>query len=469
MKTHLIIKLKKGFTLASVLFVLGCQNDDKDLKEAKFSKDPNVFIDTFSAGLDYGAFGSTDIFAFQVDNKVTYNNSTAAMRIDVPNEDTGLYAGGAYLTGVGRDLTSYNALTFWAKSSVAATVGVLGFGVDFDKNKYTTSLVNTHLSTAWRKYIIPIPDASKLKSQKGLFYFSAGAHENGGNGFSFWLDEVKFENLGTLAHIQPVINSGLNTTESLYLNTTTKIANLSATFSLSDGTNPVVNTSPYFFTFSSSNEAEATVDSEGVITQVGSGSAVITATINGVAAKGSITTQSSGTFIHAPEPDKSAGNVISLFSDKYANVKVDFFNGYWGGSSTQTKLITVGGDNLQNYTNLNWVGIQCNNPSVNATDMTMLHLDIFATNLANQSFVIKIRDTGANGLIESDGNGNPTNDDNEISKTVYANQINSAAGSWIPIDIPLTGNIANQKSNVGLIVFVGNISFLLDNLYFYKN
>jgi len=153
MRTDSIIKFNRiAFTLLSLLFVLGCQNDQSDLQEAKFSKDPNVFIDTFSGGLIYAAFSGTVVTAFQVDNKVTYNNSSASMRFDVPNvnDPLGSYAGGAFFTGVGRDLTGYNALTFWAKSSQAATLDVVGFGVDLGENKYETSAKGLSLSTVWK-------------------------------------------------------------------------------------------------------------------------------------------------------------------------------------------------------------------------------------------------------------------------------------------------------------------------------
>ena len=68
MKTYSIFKYKKtGLALLSILLLLGCQNDDADLQTAKYSTNPNVFIDSFSGGLIYAAFGGTDVFAFQVD------------------------------------------------------------------------------------------------------------------------------------------------------------------------------------------------------------------------------------------------------------------------------------------------------------------------------------------------------------------------------------------------------------------
>lgn len=189
MKTNFKIR-----TIWSVLFILivftSCQNDDKDLQTATYSTNPEVFIDGFTPGLIYAAFSNTDIFAFQVDTQVTYNNSSAAMRFDVPNvnDPAGTYAGGSFFLSVGRDLSSYDCLTFWAKSTTSATIDVLGFGNDLGENKFQTSLNNVAISTTWRKYIIPIPDPSKLKIEKGMFYYAEGP-ENG-QGYSFWIDDL---------------------------------------------------------------------------------------------------------------------------------------------------------------------------------------------------------------------------------------------------------------------------------------
>jgi len=38
--------------------------------------------------------------------------------------------------------------------------------------------------------IIPIPDASKLTAEKGLFWYSTGPENN--RGYTFWIDEVRF-------------------------------------------------------------------------------------------------------------------------------------------------------------------------------------------------------------------------------------------------------------------------------------
>lgn len=471
MRTHSIIKFKKiGFTLLSLLFVLGCQNNDSDLQAAKYSKDPNVFLDTFSGGLIYAAFSGTDIFAFQVDNQVTYNNTSASMRFDVPNENdpAGAYAGGAFFTGVGRDLTGYNALTFWAKSSVAATVGVVGFGIDLGANTYPASLKDLRLSTVWRKFIIPIPDASKLKTEKGMFYISAGPE--GGNGYSFWVDEVKFENIGTIANQQAAINNSLNTTETSFNGVTKNISELTSTFNMPNGYNQSVNASPNYFAFSSSNVAVATVNGQGVVTTIGPGSAVITATLGGIEAKGSITIQSLGTFSPALSPTKPAANVISLFSNAYTNVPVEYYNGYWQPyQTTQSSDFNVNGDAILNYTNFNFVGIQFSLPTVNASAMTHLHLDIFIPGTgalpSGTNFKINVVDFGADGVY---GGGN----DKSQTLTYTSPSPLVSKGSWISFDIPFTSlpNLTSRAHLAQIILEGTNIpNFYADNIYFYKN
>jgi hypothetical protein len=46
-----------------------------------------------------------------------------------------------------------------------------GFGLDLGANKYQASVRALSLSTTWKKYIIPIPDASKLKIENSYLYF----------------------------------------------------------------------------------------------------------------------------------------------------------------------------------------------------------------------------------------------------------------------------------------------------------
>jgi len=469
MKTHIISKFKKiGLTLISALLVVGCQYEDNDLQDVKNSKDPNVFIDTFSGGLNYAAFSNTDIFAFQVDSDVTYNNSSASMRVDVPNEGdvAGAYAGGSFFTTVGRDLSDYNVLTFWAKSSKAATLGVVGFGIDLGANANPVSLENLRISTVWRKYYIPVPDPSKLKSEKGLFYFSAGP-ENG-DGYSFWIDEVKFENLGTIAHGKALINDGENKIVTSYSGVVTSIAGVKSSFNLPTGINQAISISPTFLEYTSSNPAVASVDSAGKVT-TGSviGSAVITATFGGVPCSGSLTINSKGTFLYAPVPTLPPSRVISVFSDKYNNVPVsNGYNGYWQPwQTTLSDNFSVNGDNILNYTVFNFVGIECSNPTINATDMTNFHMDVFIPGPVSDSRELRII------LVDFGANGAYSGGDDTRHSTMFSKYTPTSlkTGEWISINIPLSSLTGlGSKSHLAQIILEGGdgSNIYVDNIYF---
>ena len=256
--------------------------------------------------------------------------------------------------------------------------------------------------------------------------------------------------------------------ETSFIGANPTLTGLTQTFNLATGQNQTVTASPAYFTFNSSNPGVARVNDQGVVIVLGTGNAKITAELNGVKAKGSLSVISSGNIPLLPAPNRPAANVISLFSNAYTNVPVDFFNGFYGGSTTKTTDIVINNDNLKYYTQLNYVGIEFNNPTVNATSMQFLHLDIWTNEPTSANFQIKVRDRGANGVLNTDiFTGGPTVDDKEITYTVPSSQIEK--GKWVSIDIPLTGSIATQKNNLAQIVFVGNINFMLDNLYFYKN
>lgn len=449
-----------------IVFLSGCENDPNDFEEAEYSSNPEVFKDTFSAGLNYAAFSNSVPTAFQVDSEVTYNNTSASMRIDVPsvNDPLGSYAGGAFFTSVGRDLSSYNALTFWAKSSVAATLDVVGIGLDLGANRYQASVSGLSLTTTWKKYIIPIPDPSKLKIEKGMFYYSEGP-ENG-NGYSFWIDEVKFESLGTIAHGQASILNGLDKVITSFNGVNTTIDGIISTFSLPNAINQNVTMSPYYLEFSSSNTAVASVNDAGVVSTNGAGSAVITAKLNGQNSLGSLTVNSAGAFTSAPTPTEAANTVISLFSNNYTNVPVDYYNGYWQPyQTTQSSDFTVNGDNVLNYTNFNFVGIQFSAPTVDATLMSHFHADIYIPNAlpAGANFKIRLVDFGADGVFGGT---------DDTGHTITYTSPTLVSQNWISLDIPFTSFTGlTNRAHLAQVIFEGtNISnFYADNIYLFNN
>ena len=451
-------------SLLAFLFMTGCERDLDGLDEATFPTTPEVFIDGFSAGLNYAAFGGSDVKAFDVDEGVSYQG-TASMRIAVPdrNDPKGAYAGGVYYTSVGRDLSSYNVLAFWAKASKAANVDLIGFGNDLGENKYQAAITNVPVNTNWQKYHIPIPDASKLTNERGMFFYSEGAE--GDRGYTFWIDEVKFENLGTVKNVRGRIQGGEDVVVSAETGATYNIAGI-ASANLPNGIDQQVQSAPAYFEFSSSNPGVASVSTVGEVKVMDAGAAVITAKLGGLEVQGSLTVNSTGAPVlpasPAPKPDRDANKVISLFSNEYTNVPVDFFNGYWQFSTTQLANIQVSGDDILRYSQLNFVGIQFTAPTINATEMTHLHMDIWTPDNVTASSVFKVLlvDIGADGSFEG-------NDNSSHELTIPSSML--VKENWISLDLPLSSFAGlRSRSHLAQIVLSGDIpNVFADNIYFY--
>ena len=449
------------FIIFSALLFTSCERDPNVLEPADYPVDPEVFIDGFSAGLNYAAFGGSKVTAFDVVNDIKYSG-TSSMRIEVPDfeDPNGAYAGGAYFTTVGRNLSGFDALTFWAKSSQPANIDIVGIGNDLGESKNLASITGLAVNTNWKKYYIPIPDPSRFKAERGMFFYSEGPENN--NGYTIWFDEVKFEKLGTIAHPQHSILNGQDQILTSFVGVSTKIGGLVSIFNLPTGINQTVNVSPAYFNFVSSNESIATVDEFGNVSVVGGpGNAEITATNGDTEANGSLTIISRGVFEHAPTPTRNPANVISIYTEAYPNVPVDYYNGYWAPyQTTLSEDFAVDGDNILNYTNFNFVGIQFTSPTVNATSMTHIHLDIFIPNtiVANAQFKIEMVDFGSGG---------------NVTGAFTTNILVSQSQQWISLDIPLSSFTGlSRRNNLAQIIFVDVneriSSFYADNIYFYK-
>lgn len=477
----------KNFTrtiLAGFLLIFaatGCERSVDGLEEPEFTSNPDVFIDSFSSGLEYYPFDGSRPDAFSVDGEDTYDNSGASMRFDVPNEGdpAGSYAGAIFRDeNGGRNLTSYNALTFYAKGTKAGTINEIGFGRDFFGDEYAVTLNNLKLTTNWEQYIVPIPDASVLTSQQGMLWYAEGPED--GDGYSFWVDEVKFENISTLAQARPAIQSGNDETQTSFIGSTIQLQGLNFTINQANGVDVTVGAAPAYFVFASSNESVATVNDNGTVSVVGQGTAEITATLGGEQANGSLTVESIGNFTAAPTPTEAPEDVISIFSDAYENVPVDFYNGFYAPFQTTTSNdFSVDGNNVLNYENFNFVGIEFNQnvPTIDGTEMDYLTMDVFFPDEIpdNSELRARIVDTGADGSI---GGG----DDTEASVSISA-PLNSSnpqpndlvSGEWIRLEINLSG-MAN-KSSLGQILLdadppsnpLQGTTFYVDNIYLYKD
>lgn len=463
MKT--IFQYSKTYTLLTILAIVGLSGCERDLSEdAEFATNPTtaeIFTDNFvGLGEDFffpfvGDGAKPDVF--EVDTDVHYAGS-ASLRFDVPNSDdpSGNFVGANFIAeGIGRNLTDFDALTFWARSTEGAPVEI-GFGLDGTRVAGLFSL-----STAWTKYVIPIPDPSILVNERGVLNLSAGTQHNGGFAYSFWLDEVRFEKLGTIGQMRPFILNGTDVALDSFNGVSQPITGLGAVFNLGSGIDQSFSVGSSYFQFDASNPGVASVGN-AAFTVNSAGTSVITAQVAGVLADGSLTINSLGNFTSAPQPPaRDPGSVISIFSDAYANVAVDYYNGFFAPfQTTLGGAINVAGDNVISYTDLNFVGIGTfvNVPSVNASSMTHLHVDINVQEAIDPGDFIILR------LLNSVGNNETSGD-----YTISGDQLTSQG--WASFDIPL-GDFTGpaDKSQLGLYFFVsdGTISkIFVDNYYFY--
>jgi len=470
----------KNTLITGAIFLLfaGCEREYSDQVEfATYPNSPEIFIDGFSGGLEYFPFDGSKLDAFTVDTDVKYSGN-ASMRFDVPNvgDPSGSFAGAIFPDYGGRDLSGYDALTFWAKATKAASINEIGFGADFEENRFLVTKTNLRIGTGWEKYVIPIPDPSKLVVEKGMFWYAEGP-ENG-DGYTFWIDELKFEKLGTLAQPQPAIFNGQDLEADAFLDIQGLIPRegLTQTFNLSNGANQTVIAAPSYFSFLSSDVDVIQVSELGVITPVSTGNATITATLGAVKAKGSATLEVQGAFDFAPvPPERNPEDVISIFSDAYANVPVDFYNGFFDGQTTTGGALRIDEDNnIILYENLNFVATSFTNPTVNVSQKTFFHVDIRIDESIDPGDTVRFEliDFGPDGAF---GGG----DDTGGAITYTSGQLET--GNWISLDIPLTdfsentggglsGFVNGAKANLAQIVFAsGGISTLfVDNMYFYS-
>lgn len=468
--------------LLGLVFItsINCERDlSDDAIDATFAKTAEIFTDSpVAMGSNfYFPYSGSKLAAWSVDNDVAYKGA-ASMRVDVPNSNDveGNYAGAIFrIDGAGRDLTDYDALTFWVKASQGVTVGEFGFGEDFGENKYLATITNVSVGTAWQKVIIPIPDASKLLQERGMFRYAAGTQGTGGSGYTFWIDELKFEKLGTIAQLRPKILNGNTESFTSVIGGSSTINGLSATYNLANGQDITVNCAPAYFNFLSNSNTIATVNEIGTIAIIGSGNTTITGSLAGVTAVGVLNVQSIGVFTPAPLPTVNPSQVISIFSNAYTNQPVDYLtSNYAPYQLTTSSHFQSNGDDVLNYLNFNFVGIEFNQnvSTINASTMSTMHFDLFVPgNIPSGSTIrLKLRNLGANGVVNNDNNGNPIGDDTQISYVVSGSSL--VSGSWISVNFNITG-LAN-RSQLGQIVFdsvagIAPSAFFVDNLYFYNN
>lgn len=447
----------RGAALAAAAALSACTRDTTGLGPAPFPADAGVFVGgTFARNTDFQGFSGTSPTSLGIDSAVT-RAGRPTLRIAVPDsgDPSGAYAGGAFVGTVARDLTGYDALTFWARASRAATFDVAGIGNDNSGNSpYTAEAQRLAVGTAWQRYVIPIPLATKLQQEKGLFYFADGP--DAGRGYTVWLDDVRFERAGT-SRPRAVLAAGSATAA---VGATRKVDGLRVTYDVG-GRDQTVSAGAGYFTFATSDPAVATVAGDGTIRAVGAGTATISATLGTTPVTGTVTLRAVGAPTTAPAaPTRAPADVVALFSDAYQTVPVTTWSADWDQADLAD--VTIAGDAVKRYAGLGFAGIEFTQPTVDASATTSLHLDVYV--LDDQAFKLKLVDFGANGAF---GGGDDTEHELTLSATTTPAIV---AGQWNALDIPLSAFTGlGARAHLAQMILSGSSSTVyLDNVYFWK-
>ncbi|MGB5237691.1 MAG: hypothetical protein WBN59_08670, partial [Flavobacteriaceae bacterium] len=462
--------------LAMVLIAISfsCDRDDDDVTAASFPDNAEIFIDGFTPGLVYQAFGESNVEAFQVDEEVKYQGFRS-MRFEIPGAGNpkGEFAGGVFRTEVGRDLTGYNVLTFWAKATKGTTIDELGFGnaLKYGGEKYKAAITNVPVNSNWQKYYIPLPDPSVLLEERGMFYYVEADGDDGAkeaSGYTFWVDELKFENLSTIVPKGGKMLNGKDVDVAVEAGVKFPIDSLFTTFNLPTGIDLNVTSATAYFDFKSTDQNIASVDSLGVISALNEGEAIITTTLKEETLDGSVnitvTAPPPGPLAAAPVPDEPAADVTSIFSNVYDDEPVDFFNGFWEFSTTQSADYQVDDDDIIRYTQLNFVGIQFTSPTIDVSNRDFFHIDIWtpeATEPASD-FKILLFDLGPDGAFGGD-------DDSGHEITITNPTLKTE--EWISLDIPFSDfpGLTGRANLAQIVLSSGTIpTVYVDNIYFYS-
>jgi len=448
---------KLALGMAAFAVLAGCSERNlEDLAGAKAGNDPVVFDDRLGDAVDFQAFMGSDTGALSVDTGTAYLG-TASLKIVVPGQGAvdGTYAGGAFTTNKLRDLSGYDAVTFYAKSSVASTLNVAGLGNDnTGTSLYDASRADIPLGTDWAFYSIPIPNPSRLVFEGGLFYFAEGFEAPAGH--TIWFDEIRFAKLGTITDPQPSMTTR---SRQVFVGATVEAEGTQTVFNVAG--NPVtVGHYPAYFDYFSSDEAVASTAGEA-IEIVGPGSATVTAKLDTVDVSGTITlTAIGGPDGPAATPTLPAADVISMFSDAYTDVTVDTWNTHWQWSTAKNEDFVIDGDHTILYTDLNFVGIEFLSAPINATTMTHFHLDVWAP--AGTDFKVK--------LVAFNASNNAIAQP-ELTFTAGTTPA-FAAGQWCSLDIPLAnfawGSATIDRLGQLVLSATATPTVFVDNVYFHK-
>jgi hypothetical protein len=455
--------ISTALAVVLALASFGCERDTSGLRPYPPITDADVFLDTFGDGVDYQAFLGSKFDAVQIDsNERAFGTTSLRVTVPAPGNPSETYAGGAFTTNEARDLSGYNALTFWAKASVASTLDVAGLGNDnTGTSQYTAEWRNIPLTTSWQRFVIPIPQPDRLSNEAGLFFFAEG--DETGSGHTIWFDEVTFATVPNITLVEATMPTRTLTG---FVGSSVEIDNTSATFNV-NGQQQTIGHMPGYFDFSSSNDGVAVVR-YGAIRIVGAGESQVTARLGTADVTGTVTVNASAPPPGpAPTPTHAPADVISLFSDAYNDVPVAQWSTTWDVADVTD--LSIQGNAVKAYTSMLFAGIDwATSPdlTIDASQMNYFHIDVWVP--SGDQFGVKLVDFGADGIY-----GFAPDSENEL----FYNASTTPAfvpGQWVSLDLDLSTfmngprGLFSREHMAQLIISGGPTTAYIDNVYFHK-
>ncbi|MBK9519366.1 MAG: Ig-like domain-containing protein [Anaeromyxobacter sp.] len=428
-----------------------------------------VFDDGFATAVGYEPFLNSKLDAVSLDTGQRYAGS-ASLRFSVPapgDPGAGLFgfSGGAVTSGIPQDLSGFTALTFWAKASRAVAFDSFGLANDnTGTSRYQTEWQGVPITTEWSRFVVPIPAPGKLTQERGMFWLAAGDPV----AYQVWFDEIRFEALDPTGwNPRPALVAA---TRALGVGDTYQVSGTAVTYGI-DGRELTMGVFPATFDYASSAPAVATVDEGGLVTAHASGSAVVSASLAGVAAPQTVTINVGAglsPLAGPPTPTVPAADVISIYSDAYTDVAIDKMAADWSNACTNPicprwSEVTLGGDTVSKYAELLFTAIEFTGTHVvDATAFTRVHVDVWVKDAA--FFKVKLVDFGANGVFAG-------GDDKEHELTFNAGSSPALlTGQWVSIDVPFTAftGLTTRAHLAQFVMSAPPATVFIDNVYFHR-
>jgi hypothetical protein len=169
----------------------------------------------------------------------------------------------------------------------------------------------------------------------------------------------------------------------------------------------------------------------------------------------------------APRPTVPGDSVISIFSNAYNNRPVDTFSPEW--DSADVSDLEIAGNDVKVYnipTPLDVAVIEFANPTLDATSMTHIHIDIWVPE--GTFFGLGLVSFGADGVY----NPPPGGDDSEEVIAILPPDL--VFGEWLSVDIPLSnftvpGGLAETAHLAQIILRSDSVQLIVDNIFFYND